>query len=240
MIRKHTLSTALLGLFAYAFGFAAFAQTSADAVAEVPELVEFHKVIYKIWHDAWPNKNTSMLKDLAPDVENGISNVASARLPGILREKKDAWDKGIANLQIAGADYKTAAESNNADRLLSAAETLHSRFEVLMRLTRPAFKELGDFHSALYSLYHHYLPEWDIEKIRLSAGELKQKMQALNEAATPEALLEKESEFLKARENLSGSVEAFARSLETNRNETIKQAVETLHSYYEALQEICN
>ena len=36
-------------------------ETSKEVSATVPALTEFHKVIYKIWHTAWPNKDYDML-----------------------------------------------------------------------------------------------------------------------------------------------------------------------------------
>ena len=144
----------------------------------------------------------------------------------------------MANLKESGVGYKAAVEAGDAARILGAAEDLHRRFETLMRLTRPALKELDDFHSSLYMLYHYYLPEYDIDKIRSSAEELSRKMQALNTAALPDRLQSKNLEFLQAREKLSESVTAFKESLRTNREETIKKAIDELHSNYQAVQSI--
>ncbi len=238
MSMKKRFSTAIVGFFLFASGFNIYAQMPADAVAEVPELVSFHEVIFKIWHEAWPNKDTAMLKSLLPQVESGILQVASAKLPGILREKKDAWESGVAKLKESGAGYKAAVETGDASRILDAAEDLHRRFETLMRLTRPVLKELDDFHSSLYMLYHYYLPEYDIDKIRLSAEELSRKMQALNTATLPDRLQSKNLEFQEARQKLSESVEAFKASLQTNREETIKKAIHELHANYQAVQKI--
>lgn len=215
-----------------------YVQKPADAVSEVPELISFHEVIFKIWHDAWPNKDISMLRQLQPEVEEGISRVAAAALPGILREKRDAWEQGIEQLRISGSAYKAASDADDATRLLDAAEELHHSFETLMRLIRPALAELDDFHSSLYMLYHYYLPEYDIEKIRASADELKQKMQALNAAVLPERLQSRDSEFQEARRKLSQSVEAFHSIVGTGREETIKEAIEELHTAYRNVQQI--
>lgn len=215
-----------------------YVQKPADAVSEVPELTSFHEVIFKIWHEAWPNKDISMLKKLQPEVEEGISRVAAAALPGILREKRDAWEQGIEQLRIAGSAYKAASDADDATGLLDAAEELHRSFETLMRLIRPALAELDDFHSSLYMLYHYYLPEYDIGKIRASADELKQKMQALNAAVLPERLQSRDSEFQEARRKLSQSVEAFHSIVGTGREETIKDAIEKLHTAYQGVQQI--
>lgn len=238
MLKKQYISAVILGLFLCISSFSGYAQKPADAVAKVPELISFHEVIFKIWHEAWPNKDIPMLKNLHPEVEEGISHVVSAELPGILREKKDGWEKGVEKLQNAGVAYKAAVDTDDGEGLLDAAEELHRRFETLMRLIRPVLRELDDFHSSLYMLYHYYLPEYDIEKIRYSAEELKQKMQALNTAMLPERLQSRNSEFQEAREKLSESVEAFNTSLRTNREETIKEAINELHIKYQAVQRI--
>jgi hypothetical protein len=179
-----------------------------------------------------------MLKDLQPAVEEGIAGVAAARLPGILREKRPEWEKGIENLKLTGAKYNAAIEKNSDALLMDAAEDLHGRFAFLMGLIRPALKELDDFHSSLYMLYHYYLPEYDIEKIRSAAGELKEKMQALNTATLPESFQSSESDFQDSRKKLHESVEALSSIVGTGSKETVKKAIEELHTNYETLQEI--
>jgi hypothetical protein len=240
MSRINSIRTAFCCMLLCLGGVSIYAQKPADAVSEVPELVAFHEVIFKIWHEAWPEKNTSMLKDLQPEVARGIDRIAAAKLPGILREKQEAWEQGVKELQASGVAYWEAAEGDDAARLLNAAEELHRRFEALMRLIRPALEELDDFHSSLYMLYHHYLPEFDIEKIRSSAAELKQKMQALDAAALPERLQSKTAAFQAARKKLSESVEAFSKSAGTGREEAIKKAIEVLHTNYQAVEKILN
>ncbi len=236
MSMKKQLSAAIFIFVSLSGIFCAYAQKPADAVAEVKELDSFHEVIFKIWHEAWPNKDTAMLKALLPDVEKGIAQVASAKLPGIMREKKSAWEAGVAKLQESGAEYKAATETADDARMLDAAETLHSRFETLMRLTRPVLRELEDFHSSLYMLYHYYLPEYDYEKIRSSAEELSLKMEPLNAATLPERLLSKEADFRNAREKLAESVEVLQSSVASGDKEAIQAAIHELHTKYQVLQ----
>lgn len=198
LVKRHVIFIALLSVLGTA-AISGSAQNPADAVARVQALDDFHEVIFKIWHEAWPEENTAMLEQLLPEVEKGISEVASAELPGILREKQAVWEEGVKRLQIAGEDYGAAVSAKDEAKLMVAAEVLHSRFEALMRAIRPALKELDDFHSVLYMLYHHYLPEYDPEKIRSSVAELKQKMAALNEVQVPEQLQDKASLCIQQR-----------------------------------------
>ena len=237
MFRKIAFGCAILCLFGGA-GLWSAPQKPADATARVPALDSFHEVIRKIWHEAWPAKDTATLRQMAPEVAKGIDAVSSAQLPGILREKQSAWNEGLKNLQNAGAEYQSAAAAKDDARLLKAAENLHARFEALMRVTMPAVRELDEFHSALYMLYHHYLPENDIKNIRLSAAELKQKMAALNSAELPKNFASREAQFQNARAKLSKSVDDFQSSVGSNDQKLIKEKIETLHSNFEALLKI--
>jgi hypothetical protein len=221
-----------------AAGSMGFAQTSADAVAKVPALDDFHEVIHQIFHEALPKKDTAMLHKLAPEVEKGIKAVAAAPLPGILREKKAAWKEGVKKLQSAGAEYKAAAAAKDDRKLPAAAEALHSRFAALMHSISPTLKELDDFHTTLYMLFHYYLPQHETEKIKSSAAELRQKMAALNAAQLPEPLKQKEAEFQAARSKLAQSVDALEPALRKNQEKAVKTAIELVHANYQALAKI--
>jgi DNA mismatch repair ATPase MutS len=179
-----------------------------------------------------------MLQKLAPDVEKGISGVAAAQLPGILREKKAVWEENVRKLQAIGSEYKAAASANDAPRLLAAAEKLHGQFEALARSIRSGLGEIDDFHSALYMLYHHYMPAYDFENIKSSVAELKQKMAALNSAKLPERLKQKESEFIAARTKLLKSLEVLEASIPSKNEKAIKDAISELHSSFEALNSL--
>jgi hypothetical protein len=230
-------SVLVLLLIAVSFsGFGSPVQKPVDATASVPELTAFHEVIYKIWHEAWPRKDTALLKRLLPDVEKGIAKIASAQLPGILRERKTAWDKGVQDLQIAGLEYKAASNAQDAQKLLAAAELLHSRFEGLMRAVLPSLKELDDFHAVLYMLYHHYLPNHQMAQIKSSAAELGQKMAALDEVRLPERLQDKDYDFRVARGLLAGSVGAFEKSVLSSDETAIRNTIEAVHTNYQKLE----
>jgi hypothetical protein len=211
----------------------------AEATPSVPALDSFHEVIYQIWHEAWPKKDTAMLRQLLPDVEKGIADVSGAPLPGILREKKSAWDEGVRKLQAVGSEYKASVQEKNDQALLDAAEKLHAQFETLVRTIRPPLRELDALHGVLYMLYHHYLPKNETAKIRSSAAELKEKMAALNAAKLPERRRQQEPQFNAARAKLSSSVDALAEVVKTGDERKIKSAVDQVHSDYQALDRVC-
>ncbi len=210
-------------------------ETSKEVSATVPALMEFHKVIYKIWHTAWPNKDYNMLTALLPEVEKGTASIVSAELPGILRDKKPAWDKGVEELRAIVQEYKTAAEAKQEQRLLDAAEKLHAQFEALVRVIRPPLRQLEEFHVVLYMVYHYYLPEESLDKIRESVEPLKEKMAALNRITLPARFKEKEAPFKVARKDLEEAVTQLGAAVSSNDLRKVKDAVETMHSRYVTL-----
>jgi hypothetical protein len=213
-------------------------QQDWEAKADVPALGDFHEVIYGIWHDAWPAKDYARLRSLLPDIEKGAAAVVSAPLPGILHHKQSAWDEGIQALKTTVEEYRSAVKSENNEALMSAAEKLHADYERLVRIVRPPMKELEDFHSSLYMLYHHYLPAFDLEKIKSASVELKFKMGVLQNAKLPERLSAKTQAFADARENLSQAVTALEAAVQSGDEAKVKQAVEDVHSRYEAAASI--
>lgn len=209
-----------------------------ETKAEVPALVRFHTVIYKIWHTAWPDSNYAMLSAALPEIHQHMEDLTAAKLPGILRDKETAWQEALGKLKEIVAEYGSAVEAKDNPRLLDAAEKLHSQYETLVRVVRPAMKELDEFHVVLYTLYHHQMARYDFYAIKTTVADLKKKMKTLNEANLPERLKGKSGEFIQARARLSGSVETLSSTLSTRDEKKIRKAVERVHTDYQTLEKI--
>lgn len=205
--------------------------------AEVPALKEFHTVIFQLWHTAWPEKDIAMLISLLPEIEKHTEAVASAELPGILRDKKEAWANGVGQLRATVVEYKNAVKDENDKLLLDLAEKLHAQYEKLVRVVRPPLAELDAFHTVLYPLYHYYLPEYDIAKIKVSVAEMQEKMSALNKVSLPERRKSIEPLFLEKRAALSTSVDELAVAVESNDKGTITAAIDKMHTEYQELEQ---
>jgi ATP-dependent Zn protease len=206
--------------------------------AEVPELSKFHEVIYPLWHTAWPEKNIKMLAELLPEIENLSAGVMKAKLSGILREKQNAWNNGLTDLGKIISEYKSATSPIDSQKLLSAAERLHTQYERLVRVIRPALKEIDAFHSVLYMLYHYYLPNWEIDKIKTSVAELKVKMDLLNKAELAKRHETKRDAFNQVRKELDTSVRDLVTALNGSDKELITKKIEAMHTQYQALDQV--
>ena len=230
---------AVLALAVLVLSVPAFATTvDADVEARVPALSAFHEVVYPLWHDAWPKKDVDALVALAPKVSSGVEAIVKAELPGILRDKKSAWDAGVSRLTAIAGEYAVAAGKKDGPALLGAAENLHSQFERMVRIIRPVLKELEAFHATLYVLYHRQLDPFALEGVSQSVRTLKEKMGPLSAATLPERLKAKEETFVAARAQLATAVDAAVASLEGKDETAIRVAVDLLHTRYQEVEKV--
>ena len=210
-----------------------------EVSSDVKELTAYHDVIYPIWHTGWPQKDVKFLSSLAPNVEKGYLAIEKAVLPGILRERKAKWEEGVKMLGVCVDMYKVAAIKKDSVTLLNAAEKLHSQYEAVVRLIRPALKEVEEFHKVLYMLYHYYMPKNEIEKIKEASAKLKIRMEAINKTKLPERLKSKEEKFNKTKADLSAAVDKLNKVVIAGDNKkTVDQAVDGVHNRYQELEKI--
>jgi cytochrome c556 len=230
----------IAALFAFALAGAVFAQqkehpTPDEIKAEVPVLADFHEVIYPLWHQAWPNKDYKLIKELLPQVEKYTVDIEKTELPGILRDKVDAWKEGVKNLRASADKMRQAVASGHEQGQLDAVETLHSNYEKLVRTVRPRMKELEAYHQVLYQVYHYYMPQKQVKKLREAAMELLKKGEELKVAATPKKLASKEQQYKDAVAKLYASTVVLSKKAMGKSVAAIEKAVEVVHTDYQAL-----
>ena len=209
-----------------------------ETESRVEELSEFHEIIYPIWHTAYPEKDYAALREFVPEVNRLAKNVFNAKLPGILRDKKAKWDEGLAQLKRAVEDYNKAAAGKDDQALLDAAEALHAKYEMMVRLIRPVLKEVDEFHKVLYVIYHKYLPNKKYADIRSVTDDMIEKAEAITKAMLPKRLEAKADEFSSSAQELLEATKMLKASCLTENEEVVKSAVETLHTKYQNLEKI--
>jgi len=211
---------------------------AAETSSEVPALTAFHEVIYPLWHEAWPNKNLGLMRELLPQVEKGVAAIKTAELPGILRDKQGAWQQGVATLDAAASKLKSSLEAKEEQGALDAAEELHASFEQLARLTHPVMKELDAFHVVLYDVYHKILPGKKLDEMTAAAGELASRCVALQSAQVPKRFMAKEAQLKKGFAELCDATAALKTAAAGTDTAAIASAVEVVHTRYQATEEL--
>jgi hypothetical protein len=230
-MKKISSLTAILLLLLTAGFFVAAQETEST----VPALLAFHDIIYPIWHTAYPEKDYAALRGYGPRIKSQAEEIYGASLPGILRDKEAKWKQGLAEFKKAVDDYASAASGSDDAALLDAAEVLHAKYEMLVRVTRPVLKEVDDFHKVLYVLYHKDLPNKDYDKIRASTEELMLKAETITKASLSGRLTARKDQFVAAAAELYEATKALREAAETQRGEAVDAAVEKVHQKYQNL-----
>ncbi len=207
--------------------------TEAELAASVPELADLHEVVYPLWHTAYPGKDYAMIKELIPQAHELTAKLDKAALPGILRDKQPAWDKGKLELQHSLQALDAAIKANNEEEMLKQTELFHANYEKLVRTIRPLTKELDAFHQELYKLYHYYGPQYDLPQIQTARGGDGAEGRGAQDIQAPEAACRQAEGLRRGRGRAGGS--RARRSSRPPRRTTRKRfspAVETVHSGY--------
>lgn len=232
---------AILFLFVFLSPFhlsASGALQTEETESTVKELSEFHEIIYPIWHTAYPEKDYAALREYVPEVNRLAKNVFNAKLPGILRDKKAKWDEGLEQLKKAVEDYNKTAAGEDNQALLDAAEVLHAKFEMMIRLIRPVLKEIDEFHKVLYVVYHKYLPNKEFDKIKSVSDDFILKAEAITKATLPKRLEAKTDEFATAAKELLEASKKLKMTCATEEADAVEKAVDFLHTKYQSLEKI--
>jgi hypothetical protein len=226
--------------FFFIVGFALPAERIPDPETEstVPELIDFHEVIYPIWHTAFPAKDYKALRGFITEIEAGVAKINAAVLPGILREKKQAWESGLAELNKVVAAYKKAAAGTDDQALLDAAELLHARFEMLVRAIRPVAKEVDAYHKVLYIVIHQYMPEKKYTEICKVAPDMAAKAEAITKVTLSKRLEAKAETFQAAAAKLLAETKLLEVASKTCPEKEIPALVEKVHAAYQALEKV--
>jgi hypothetical protein len=210
---------------------------SSEVNSSVPELFDFHEVIYPIWHTAYPEKNYAMLKEMVTEVNSGAEKIYAAQLPGILRDKEEEWNKGVTKLRSSVENYNQAMEGNDEAEMLSAAEVLHSDYEMLVRIVKPVTKEVDEFHKVLYMIYHHYWPNKNMEEFGKAVDDLAIRADELANCVLPKWASDKAEPFAEQSQKLYDSTKNLKALKDSDADDAqLEKAIEDVHDNYVALE----
>ncbi len=238
MIKKIFPLVFLMFLFIGKSIFSQHEDQTKETESKVPELEQFHDVIYPIWHTAYPAKDYAALRSYVGEVSSFAEKIYSAKLPGILRDKKAKWEKEIAAFKGSVSEYNSKVAGKDDAALLKASEDLHSKYEMLVRVIRPVSKEVDEFHQQLYVIYHTYLPNKDYKKILSVSDKLVEKAKAISQMKIPQKLEAKSEKINSAASDLLTAAKELNSLKKTAKEKDVNLAVEKVHSKYQSLEEL--
>jgi hypothetical protein len=216
---------------------------STEITASVPELSDFHEVIFPMWHTAYPAKDIAALKGYIPRIKSSVAAINHAVLPGILKDREAEWKKQLQELNSAAEGYYSAAEKNDDKALLDAAEKLHYNYEMMNRVIRPAIQELYEYHQTLYIIYHKLYPDKKYDEIARLMDTLVEEADAV--VKYPQDKLKKRlgdntTEFDTAAKELYNATLSLKKALEGDNGSMKDEAVQHVHNMYQNLESVFN
>jgi hypothetical protein len=221
-----------------------FSQTKIDTVeitSSVPELSDFHEIIYPMWHEAYPAKDTAALKGFVPQIKASMKKINDAKLPGILKDKEEAWKNQLMEFNTAAENYYKAAEGKDVQAMLDAAENLHYNFEMMIRVIRPVLKAVNDYHQILYVIYHKLYPDKKYTEITGYMDKLIAEADSLTkypQDKLKKRLGENVSKFETASKELYDATVALKEVLKGNDDAKKDEAILNVHTKYKALETV--
>lgn len=211
---------------------------STEITSSVPELSQFHDVIYVIWHEAYPSKDIAALKGMVEKIQVDMEKINNAQLPGILKDKAGKWQDGLKVFNASAENYYTAAKGTDDQVMLDAAEKLHADFEMMVRILRPVSKEVDEYHKDLYVIFHKFFPVKDYKSIVPMMDGMIAKAESCVNAKLPKRLEGKTELFQKTAKELVEKTIALKETLQTNDGAAIDKAVDVMHSKYQDLEKV--
>ncbi|MFZ4591999.1 MAG: hypothetical protein ACOYN6_13435 [Ignavibacteria bacterium] len=211
---------------------------STEITSSVPELKQFHDVIYVIWHEAYPSKDIAALKGMVEKIQIDMGKINNAPLPGILKDKEAKWKDGLKVLNASAENYYAAAKGTDDQVMLDAAEKLHADYEFMVRVLRPVSKEVDEYHKDLYVIFHKFYPSKDYKSIVPMMDGMIAKAEACLNAKLPKKLEGKTELFQNTVKELVAKTVALKEALKTNDYAAIDKAIDVMHSKYQDVEKI--
>lgn len=98
--------------------------------------------------------------------------------------------------------------------------------------------ELSDFHEVIYPMWHNAYPEKDIEALKAFVPQIKNSMEAINQASLPGILKDKKAGWEKQLKELNVAAENYYKASEGKDDEAMLSAAEKLHYNFEMMNRV--
>ena len=214
---------------------------SAEISTSVPELANFHKIIFPLWHKAYPAKDTATIRSFVPAIKENMAKMNAAKLPGILREKEGLWKSELVKFNAVAESYYKACDEKNMDAMLLAAEKFHSAYEAMNRVVKPFVKEMDAYNKTLYVIYHKMLPENKFDEVAAVMDQLIAEADAVTkypQDKLTKRLKDNTPKYYTISKELYDVTVNVKEVLAGKNVEKSKAAIEKMHKVYQKLESV--
>ena len=94
----------------------------------IPELDQFHKLLYYVYHDYLPEQSWQKLNESIDQFQQSMNNLNNAKLPDWMSDDKAEFDTRRQNLAQAVAELAALKNSDNTDKIAQTVENVHTAY----------------------------------------------------------------------------------------------------------------
>ncbi len=94
----------------------------------IPEIDDFHKVLYHVYHDYLPEKNWEKIKESIPEFQEKMAAIIDITAPKWITDNADQFNEARRNLDQAVGNLSVLKKSNDEKQLEQAVQKLHEAY----------------------------------------------------------------------------------------------------------------
>ena len=178
-------------------------------------------------------------KDTLSLLTKKFAAIKAAEIPARLAENSEKVQSQVDALSTSLDELKTALTQPDLAQIdstiLEKFDTAHKNFGRLGGLLRLKIPELVSFHDVLYTLWHDYYSNDQIDSIKAIVPQFKEKAAALNAIQWPDVLAGDADKLNEKIKDLQQSVDDLEAACQGDDAEAIMKASEVLHEKYVAV-----
>src|SRR4030042_10618 len=149
----------------------------AEITSTVPELSDFHKIIYPMWHDAYPAKDYNALKGFVPQIKTSVESINRV-IPPVIKEIDDFH-------QTLYIIYHKLYPDGKFDEITGLTSDLVAKAEAIMNYPKDRLKQrLGDNINKFDGAAKHLVDATIVLKDALKGDDPKKKSEAIESLHT--------------------------------------------------------
>ena len=95
----------------------------------IPELDDFHKEMYKLYHYSAPNYDLEAIRSNVMAMQEKLLPLKEAPLPKRLADREDEFETAVIKLEAAVNELAEVMKDDDKDKILEAVEKAHTAYQ---------------------------------------------------------------------------------------------------------------
>ncbi len=108
-----------------------FAKLGSLLRVKIPELITFHDVLYKVWHDYYPNDAIDSIKAIVPEFKEEAATLDKIQWPDVLNDQIETLKEQVKALQIAVDKLEAACQGEDTEAIKKATADVHENYRAI-------------------------------------------------------------------------------------------------------------